>query len=150
MFTPAMATLEKLEWKREVEKLDKTELLLHAAKILNSTLELQELLDIILDLTCRVADSEVSLLLLKHRKSNNLHILTCKGEKKELPLRLGEGLIGWVAEHLVPAISNQPQADPRILQDLEIHLGTIGRSVLAVPILRRGKFLGVLEAINKK
>ncbi|OGC77023.1 MAG: hypothetical protein A2Z27_01235 [candidate division Zixibacteria bacterium RBG_16_50_21] len=145
-----MATLEKLEWKREVEKLDKTELLLHAAKILNSTLELQELLDIILDLTCRVADSEVSLLLLKHRKSNNLHILTCKGEKKELPLRLGEGLIGWVAEHLVPVISNQPQADPRILKDLEIHLGTIGRSVLAVPILRRGKFLGVLEAINKK
>ena len=77
-----MTTIEKLEWKREIERLDKTELLLHAAKILNSTLELQELLDIILDLTCRVAESEVSLVLLKHRKSNHLHILTCQGEKK--------------------------------------------------------------------
>ncbi len=145
-----MSTVKTIEWKREIEKLDQNELLLHASKILNSTLELDKLLDIILDLTCRVAEAEISLVLLKDRKSNQLHILDCNGIKKELPLRFGEGLVGWVAENLKPVISNEPKSDPRFLKEIEIHLGTSARSIIAVPILRRGKFLGVLEVLNKK
>lgn len=145
-----MSTLETVEWKKEIDKLDQNELLLHAAKILNSTLELDKLLDIILDLTCRVAEAEISLVLLKDRKSNQLHILDCNGIKKELPLKFGEGLVGWVAENLKSVISNDPNSDPRFRKEIETHLGTSARSIIAVPILRRGKFLGVLEALNKK
>ena len=144
-----MSTIDKLEWKEEIERWDSTDLLLHSSKILNSTLELQELLDIILDLTCRVVNSEVSLVLLKDRKSNQLHILAYDGTKQDIPLKFGEGLVGWVAQNLEPVISNDPKSDPRVLSDLETHLGTSARSIVAVPILRRGKFLGVLEAVNK-
>ena len=145
-----MSTTEMLEWKKEIEKLGSTDLLLHSAKILNATLELAELLDIILDLTCRVVDSEISIVLLKDRKSNQLHILDCDGHKKDIPLNFGEGLVGWVAQNLQPVLTNDPKADPRFLSGLETHLGTSARSILAVPILRRGRFLGVLEVVNKK
>jgi sigma-B regulation protein RsbU (phosphoserine phosphatase) len=145
-----MSTETGYEWKAEIERLDRTELLLHAARYLNSTLDLQELLEIILDLTCRAVNSQLSLVLVKGGKNDHIHFFTCEGAKKDLLLKPGEGIAGWVAQNLRPIIVNQVKDEPRFLSQLEVQLGTCVHNLIAVPVLRRGKLLGVLEALNHK
>jgi PAS domain S-box-containing protein len=61
-------------------------------------------------------------------------------------LRCGEGVAGWVAQHDESAIVPDTKVDPRFsprLGSLQI------RSMLAVPLRRRGTVVGVLEALNK-
>jgi len=69
--------------------------------------------------------------------------------KKKLELRMGEGIAGWVAEHGQPVISNQVKEDPRYSPELEKQIGFSIDSLICVPLLRRGKLIGVVTASNK-
>jgi uroporphyrinogen-III synthase len=68
----------------------------------------------------------------------------------ELGIELGEGLTGWVAEHLEPvAIPERALDDPRfkLFQSLpEDHY----EAFLSVPVLCRGKLVGVINVQHKQ
>lgn len=131
---------------------DRTELLVETSKLLNSTLEPDELLDVVLDLSVRIMEAQASSLLLVDDRTGKLRLHLSPKEKalkKHLELNMGEGLAGWVAQHGQPVISNQPQADPRFCRELEEQIGISIDSLLCVPVRRRGKLLGVVTALNK-
>jgi PAS domain S-box-containing protein len=61
-------------------------------------------------------------------------------------LRSGEGIAGWVAQRGESAVVPDTRGDPRFSP----RLGPLQlRSILAVPLHRRGAVVGVLEALNK-
>ncbi|RYG36321.1 GAF domain-containing protein [bacterium] len=63
---------------------------------------------------------------------------------------LGEGFTGWVAQHGESILLDDPQTDPRWRgKFVEIPSPQIA-SFLAVPILSRGKALGVIRALRRK
>jgi signal transduction protein with GAF and PtsI domain len=68
----------------------------------------------------------------------------------ELDLQLGQGITGWVAMHQQPvAIASQASSDPRfkMFNDLpEDHF----EAFLSVPILCRGKLVGVINVQHRK
>jgi sigma-B regulation protein RsbU (phosphoserine phosphatase) len=132
---------------------DKTELLIETSKLLNSTLDLDELLNVVLGLSSRIMEAQASSLLLVDRRSATLRLHVAPDEKnadrKDLELRLGQGIAGWVAQHAQPVVSNQPKADPRFCPELEERIGFSINSLICVPVLRRGKLLGVATALNK-
>ncbi len=73
-----------------------------------------------------------------------------KGEElKKIVLKVGEGAVGWVAEHQKPLIINDCSRDPRFTSktDKKTHFKT--RSIVGVPVRLGDKLLGVLEAVNK-
>ncbi len=61
-----------------------------------------------------------------------------------------QGIAGWAAEHMEPAISDNVRADPRFLPSVDEQVGFETRSLVAVPLAARGRTLGVIEVINKR
>lgn len=129
----------------------KDSIFIETSKLLNSTLNIDELLDIILDLTAKQMEAQASSLLLRGKKRREWELCVSKeGKPKEkLCLKTGEGIAGWVAEHKEPVISNEVKKDSRYSSKLEEQIGFSIESLISVPLLRRGNFIGVVTALNK-
>lgn len=69
---------------------------------------------------------------------------------KQITLKRGQGIAGWIAEQRQGVIIDDCSRDPRHteLTDQMTHFQT--RSLLGVPVLMGERLLGVLEAVNKK
>ena len=72
-----------------------------------------------------------------------------QNELKQIVLRKGEGVVGWIAEHAESVIINNCSEDPRFSSKADLKTKFKTRSIVGVPVKMDGKFLGVLEAINK-
>jgi signal transduction histidine kinase len=71
------------------------------------------------------------------------------GKIGEISYQMGEGLTGWVCEHRQPVLLARPHKDPRWRgRHLEFPSDQIA-SFLAVPVVSRGKTIGVLRAIRR-
>ena len=68
---------------------------IETSKLLNSTLNIEELLDIILDLTAKAMEAQASSLLLIDKKKGELelHVSREAQHRKKLSLRIGEGQV---------------------------------------------------------
>jgi GAF domain-containing protein len=60
------------------------------------------------------------------------------------------GIAGWVVTNLEPAIVNEVRDDSRFLSELDARFDFVTRSLVAVPLVARGKPLGVVEVLNKQ
>jgi sigma-B regulation protein RsbU (phosphoserine phosphatase) len=71
-------------------------------------------------------------------------------ELKQIVLKKGQGVAGWIAEQRQGVIIDDCSRDRRhmVLTDQKTNFQT--RSLLGVPVLMAGRLLGVLEAVNKK
>ena len=129
------------------------ELLLEVGRLLSSKLELGELLTTVIELSARVVDAESASLLLLDEKTNELYFDVALGlspETSKMRLPLGAGIAGTVAQSRKPETINAVRADPRWSPAMDRQSGFVTRSILAVPMLLKGRLVGVLEAINKK
>jgi len=64
-------------------------------------------------------------------------------------LKLGEGLTGWAAQHGQPVAARDAQADPRFKLLPQTHEGGL-RSLLAVPLLNRGRVIGAFNVQTRE
>src|SRR3990167_6340542 len=98
-------------------RLEDIELLLSANRVLASTLDIDKLLKIVLELAAQVVKAETGSLLLLDEKTNELVFDVALGEAgkelKTIRLKMGEGIAGWVAQENKPLIVNDPANDPR-------------------------------------
>jgi sigma-B regulation protein RsbU (phosphoserine phosphatase) len=142
----------------EILRHSKDSIFIETAKLLNSTLNIDELLGIILDLTAKTMEAQASFLTLIDEKRKELGLYG-SGETKpirKLTVKMGEGFAGWTAKHKEPVIFNEVKKQPRYLAEhefcvlrLEKEIGFSIESLINVPLLRRGKFIGVVSAVNK-
>jgi signal transduction histidine kinase len=129
------------------------ELLLEVGRLLSSKLELGELLTSVLELATRVVDAERASLLLLDGKTNELYFDVALGlgpDASKVRLQLGQGIAGSVAQGRKAEIINAVHQDPRWSPAMDAQSGFVTRSILAVPMLLKGRLVGVLEAINKR
>jgi len=135
----------------EILRHAKDSIFIETSKLLNSTLNIDELLDIILDLTAKAMEAQTSSLLLidKKRKELELYVSREAKQRKKLSQKMGEGIAGWVAENKKPVISNEVKKDPRYSPKLEEQIGFSVDSLICVPLLRRGNLIGVVSVANK-
>lgn len=127
-------------------------MLLHTGRMLASTLEYEELMRLIIELTAKAVDAEAALVCRIDRNAEQISIRfsrCCEPQVKYFKLDKGEGIIGWVAENRESVIANDLESDKRFCQKLEREVDIEFRSVLAVPLIGRGQMIGVVEAVNK-
>ena len=129
--------------------------LVEISKIINSTLEIDMLLTIIMEIIKQVLNAESGSLMLIDEESQELVYRVTLGKKgKELKekfrLRMGQGIAGWVAKHGKPLLVPDVRKDSRFYPGPDKKLRHRTRSILCVPLESQGKTLGVLEAINSK
>jgi sigma-B regulation protein RsbU (phosphoserine phosphatase) len=136
----------------------KDSIFVETSKLLNSTLNMDELLGIILRLTAKTMETQASFLTLVDEKGKELELYG-SGETKpirKLTVKMGEGFAAWAAKHKEPVIFNGVKKQPRYLAEhefcvlrLEKEIGFSIESLINAPLLRRGKFIGVVSAVNK-
>ncbi len=121
-------------------------------KKINSTIELQDLLEVILDISKDLVTAEGSSLLLTDPKSGDLTFNIVSGEKKKqikgFKIPKGVGIAGTVAGTGKPLIVNNVKDDPRHFGEIDKKFSFNTRSILCVPMEIKGKLTGVLEAVN--
>lgn len=64
-------------------------------------------------------------------------------------IKRNEGISGWVAEHNIAQIVNDPYSDPRFLARVDDHFQFKTCNLAAVPIAGTQRALGVMELLNK-
>lgn len=129
------------------------ELLLEVGRLLSSKLELGDLLNSILELSTRIVDSESASILLLDEKTQELYFDVALGldpVAAKIRLPVGQGIAGSVAKSREPEIIHDARKDPRWSPATDAQSGFVTRSILAVPLLIKGRLVGVLEALNKR
>jgi sigma-B regulation protein RsbU (phosphoserine phosphatase) len=128
--------------------------LVEAAKALNSTLEIQQLLTRIVELSSQAVEAEATSLVIIDEKQGDLRYEIALGEigeeVKKLRILSGQGIVGWVAREGKPAMVNDVATDSRFSGFIDSVTGFKSRSILCVPLLRKDIVRGVLVARNKK
>ncbi len=137
-------------------------LFLHAARMLNSTLDYEALMKLVLELTAKASDSEAAMV---YRIDDQVELVRarfceclepksdcgCYEPKIEyFKIPKGAGIIGWVAENREPLIVNDVASDKRFYKKIEELTKIKFKSILAIPLIGRGQMIGVVEAINKR
>lgn len=126
----------------------------HATREINSEDDLFELLDKILLSAMRVARAEDGSLMLPDEETNELEFVLVHGHiQQELPgyrIAMDQGIAGWVASHQQPLVINNPQQDWRFSNQIDTEFNFATHSVVAVPLVHRGRLMGVVELLNKQ
>ncbi len=127
--------------------------ILKISMLINSTFEINEVLNRIMDSANRVVKAEASSLLLIDETHNNLYFHVALGNKgkevKKFTLKMGEGIAGWVAQNSKPLLVPDVQKDDRFFKDISKKINYKTKSILCVPLKLKDKTIGVLEVINK-
>lgn len=130
------------------------ELLLQANRIISSKLDIDEVLQAVMELATKVVKADASSLLLLDEKTDELYFDVAVGSAsdsvKQIRLKVGEGIAGWVAKERKPLIVNDVTKDPRFTQRVDKSTSFKTKSILAVPLHAKGRLIGVVEAINKE
>jgi HD-GYP domain-containing protein (c-di-GMP phosphodiesterase class II) len=121
--------------------------------ILNSTLDPREVQKRAMEAATELMKAETGSLLLVDERSNDLYFQVALGEKgakvKEIRLRMGEGIAGWVAENGSPVIVEDVSKDPRFSKRADERSSFVTRNMICVPVRIKDKTIGVLQAINR-
>ena len=126
--------------------------ILEATQKLNSTLDLDVLLQSIVETTIQLVEADRGTLYLIDEKKNELwsRVLTGKG-LVEVRLPIGTGIAGFVAESGETLNIRDAYSEPRFFPDFDRKSGYVTKSILCMPLENRdGKIIGVFELFNKK
>jgi serine phosphatase RsbU (regulator of sigma subunit) len=138
------------------QKLKELEVVTTASRMLNATLNLDQLLRTIMKIVKNALNVQAVLLSMVEEggDGDSLVFELARGRRdravRGLKIPFGEGVMGRVAESQKPLVINDTRADKRVSLKIERRLGLRPESILAIPLIRRGKLIGVLEAINYK
>lgn len=136
----------------ENERVNRLEKLVEVSRIVNSTLDLNKLLKIILDTALESVEGDRGTVYLLNEEKNELWSKVFDGAKSvTIKLPVGEGIAGHVA--LTGEVMNitNAQDDPRFNSDIDEKTGYTTKTILCMPLRNKdSKILGVFQLLNKK
>jgi len=129
---------------RPLELTELLTLMVEVSERINSTLDLDELMQRIAEIVKRAIDYEVFAILLLNEKTQELHIRFSIGHPDELVrnlrIKVGEGIVGRVARTRRSILVNDVLKDPSYIQSVSPI-----RSELAVPLITKNRLIGVID-----
>jgi K+-sensing histidine kinase KdpD len=146
--------VKRLEEQRKAIELrfDKLQRLMEASKIINSTLDLDELLELILNAATQSIQADRGTLYLVDDIKKELWSKVHQGtDMVEIRLPIGKGLAGFVAETGETILIPDTYADPRFNPEIDKRTGYRTRNMLCMPMKNKDrKIIGVFQLLNKK
>ena len=138
------------------KKLSDLRLLMEITAVISSTLDLKELIEIVMEKAKEVMHVEACSILLMNKKTGLLEFEVAIGEdenkvdilKKHVTVKPGEGIAGWVAQNQKPLIVQDTGSDERFTGRADKMTGFCTRGIIAVPIMGRSGLIGVAEILN--
>lgn len=123
------------------------------AAVLNSSLKPQAVRRKAMEACVELLDCETGSLYLIDEEKGELYFEVALGDKgdlvKEIRLKIGEGVAGWVAQEGKSDLVPDTASDPRWASKVDEKSKFQTRNMVTVPVKAKGKTIGVLQAINK-
>ncbi|MBN1934457.1 MAG: GAF domain-containing protein [Anaerolineae bacterium] len=136
------------------EEIAQLKTLLEIGRIINSSLDLDQVLHIIVNSAAKLLDCEDCSITLADRENGQLRLVTSAKLLKEqigpIAIPLQGSIAGWAVLHDEPVSVQDPQNDPRFFDQIDRISGNTTYSLLAVPMHFKEHVIGVIEAINKQ
>ena len=128
--------------------------LVELSVILNSTLDLDELLQTITATATELLDCEASSILLYDEKNPRLYFAAATGSNPEklaeIPVPMEGSIAGTIFRTNQPLILNDVEQDPRHYSQVSDQINFQAKTLLGVPMPIKDRTVGVLEALNKR
>jgi len=128
--------------------------LVELSVILNSTLDLDQLLQLITTTATELLDCEAASILLYDEKDQRLFFAAATGSAPEelakVPVPLDHSLAGTIFRTNRHIILSNVEQDPRHFSLVSDHINFTVKTLLGVPMPIKDKTVGVLEALNKR
>jgi|GEM_PF-897911 len=128
-------------------------LLCDIAEEANSITQVSTLLERILKITQHTVDASIVSVFMKDEAKSRIHLPITVGRHEEevrhQAIIIESEIADLVANSATPVLSNYVAADPRFSAEVQKNADTIIRSIIATPILKGQKVIGVLMAVNK-
>jgi sigma-B regulation protein RsbU (phosphoserine phosphatase) len=139
-----MATSTRKSSVRFKERAELLDFLLEVAAVTSETLDLDRLLPAVADFIHTVIPHDLFAILLYNEKMQGLRMRYARGHRDEVVrnviLQLGEGLTGIAAATRQTILVPDVRADPRYISTVDAV-----RAELSVPMVARGKLVGVID-----
>lgn len=123
-------------------------------KLLTSTLNLQDILELIIQKISQLVDAQNWSLLLRNSATGELTFEIVEGENKKLlkGLRLppGKSIVSSVVESGTPVFLTNARADPWFNDAIDKITRFRTESIICIPLMIYGEVLGAIEIINVK
>lgn len=126
--------------------------LLEISTRLSSTLHLEELLLLVMDVATELTDTETASILLVDQTTGQLHFAaSTRGTVPEdIIVPLDNSIAGWVVRNGRTLILDDVQSDDRFYATVDKDLQFVTQSMLAIPLKAKDQVIGALEVINKR
>jgi sigma-B regulation protein RsbU (phosphoserine phosphatase) len=129
---------------RVTREIKERELLYEVGVRISSSLDLNEVLVLILDSLREVVEFNAAGIYLVDPETRDIMVLTTRGYDPEMEsrveLKFGEGIVGWVAKNVEPVVVGDVSKDKRYLNARDET-----RSEIVVPLVAGDKIVGVLN-----
>lgn len=129
-------------------------ILLNMSLQLSSTIKRKQLLEKIMSVTASALRAGGSSIILLDPNSGELYFEVATGKKneqiKEIRLKPGEGIAGWVATHGQSVLIPNAEKDARWSSTVSDRSSISTKNMICVPVQSNGALLGVLQVINKQ
>ncbi|MDD2715509.1 MAG: SpoIIE family protein phosphatase [Candidatus Wallbacteria bacterium] len=150
-----MATKNTCKISELNQKIKRLSSLIRISALLNSTLDLDKILNIIMRSAKKVMMAEAATLFLYDEVSGKLNAEIAYGRvshkiKGKITIELGQGIAGWVGENRKPLVVSDTSKDSRFFSNVDRETGFITRSVACVPLVYQKRLIGVAQVLNKK
>ena len=144
-----MSKVEQLQ-----QKISDLTSLIDVTSIITSTLDLDELMSLVMEKAQEVMHAEASSIMLINEETGYLECEIALGKvqdkvQNKIQLKIGQGIAGWVAETGNAIIVPDVSSDSRFFSEIDQTTGFKTRSILAAPLKIKDKVIGVAEVINR-
>lgn len=125
-----------------------------AADALDSSLDWHSTLQVIMEKMAAHYRPDTWSLLIVDEEKRELYFAVATGNAaealKDVRLKLGEGIAGWVARHGEPVMVPNVMTDPRFAKKIDEMIKWETRSLICVPVRseERNRVLGVVQLVN--
>lgn len=149
----AAATVENARlFEQSQRQLQISALLYEASKVINSSLDINEIMQHLLSQMNELLHAEAISIALVDNQANELvyQVAAGIGSEKITGMRLpsNQGISGWVMEHNEAVLANDTQHDSRFHSRGDERTGYATRAMICAPMQSKGEVLGTIQAIN--
>jgi len=135
------------------QRLSRLQRVVEVSLTLNSTLELEPLLDVIIETAQGITHTEGASILLLDTETGELRFRAATGQKRQqlkpVTVPLDNSIAGYIVRTGMPLLIPDVSQEPRFGGQVDEAVGFKTRSILGVPLMVKERIIGVLEVVNK-
>jgi putative nucleotidyltransferase with HDIG domain len=141
-------------YERQQRSSQRQQLLDQISRYLQETIDIQVLIPRVFSEVNKAIKAEGQSIWLVNSETGNIDCRFATGpgaeEVRKVSVPMGKGILGATVEKQEALLIADAQNDPRLFRGADAKSGNVTRTMMSVPMVREGKSIGAIQAVNKR